>query len=76
MANALHLKKAMGMNQKIKAKRKEEKAEQKQKLHKYTQNYPSERKDYKPVQGDPHNHGRISIEDAERIESADLPDAA
>jgi hypothetical protein len=76
MANALHLKNAMGMNQKIKAKRKEEKVEQKQKLHKYTQNYPTERKDYKPVQGDPNDHGKVSIEDAERIESADLPDAA
>jgi hypothetical protein len=76
MANALHLKKVMGMNQKTKAKRKTEKVEQKQKLHKFTQDYPSERKDYKPVQGDPLNNGKVSIEDAERIESADLPDAA
>ena len=76
MANALHLKKAMGMNQKTKAKRKIEKVEQKQKLHKFTQDYPSERKDYKPVQGDPLDNGKVSIEDAERIESADLPDAA
>jgi len=76
MANALHLKKAMGMNQKTKAKRKAEKVEQKQKLHKFTQDYPSERKDYKPVQGDPLDNGKVSIEDAERIESADLPDAA
>ena len=76
MVNALHLKKPMGMNRKIKAKRKAEKTEQKQKLHKYTQDYPSERKDYKPVQGNPLDHGKVSIEDAERIESADLPDAA
>ena len=76
MANALHLKKAMGMNQKTKEKRKAEKVEQKQKLHKFTQDYPSERKDYKPVQGDPLDNGKVSIEDAERIESADLPDAA
>jgi len=66
----------MGMNQKVKAKRKIEKVEQKQKLHKFTQDYPSERKDYKPVQGDPLDNGKVSIEEAERIESADLPDAA
>ena len=52
----------MGMNQKTKAKRKTEKVEQKQKLHKFTQDYPSERKDYKPVQGDPLNNGKVSIE--------------
>jgi hypothetical protein len=47
------------------------------KLHKFTQNYPTERKDYyKPVQGNPMDRGRISPEDAERIQSDDLPEAA
>lgn len=65
------------------------------KSYKYTQNYPTERKDYpsgkdehppekrpesregkhdyKPVQGDPEEGGKIPPDEAERISSGDLP---
>ena len=57
--------------------------------YKYTQNYPTERKDYPskksavktpdagyhPTEGDPEDGGKLSPADAERISSDDFPGA-